>query len=110
MTAAALPERIARHITIQANGCWSWDRLNWAGYGCPVGIHGHYAVPHRVVYELLVGPIRSNSGGWQRRLTECVRGHRFTPENTYVCPRGKRECRTCRNAASRRHKNRRKAA
>lgn len=27
--------------------------------------------------------------------THCSRGHEFTPENTYVDPRGKRNCRVC---------------
>lgn len=27
--------------------------------------------------------------------TVCVRGHEFTPENTYIKPNGCRECRTC---------------
>lgn len=30
--------------------------------------------------------------------THCIRGHEFTPENTYVIPSvGKRQCRTCRS-------------
>lgn len=28
-------------------------------------------------------------------VTECIRGHRFTEENTYVYPDGRRSCRTC---------------
>lgn len=28
--------------------------------------------------------------------TLCVRGHEFTPENTYTYPDGRRSCRTCR--------------
>jgi hypothetical protein len=31
------------------------------------------------------------------RKTHCLRGHEFTPENTYVKPSGIRECRTCRD-------------
>jgi len=34
------------------------------------------------------------------RKTHCVRGHEFTPENTYIQPAtGKRRCRTCALAA-----------
>lgn len=29
------------------------------------------------------------------RKIECDHGHPFTPENTYISPRGSRECRTC---------------
>lgn len=48
------------------------------------------------------GPAARNSA-----KTECLRGHPFTPENTYVTPDGRRMCRTCsaeRSARSRRRK------
>ncbi len=31
----------------------------------------------------------------------CQRGHEFKPENTYVRPNGKRECKTCTQAYAR---------
>lgn len=31
----------------------------------------------------------------RRVATECRRGHPYTADNTYVTPRGKRQCRTC---------------
>lgn len=34
----------------------------------------------------------------------CVHGHEFTPENTYVNPRGERQCRQCLRDASNRHR------
>jgi hypothetical protein len=37
-----------------------------------------------------------NFAAKQARQTECIHGHPFTPENTYV-HRGHRYCRTCRN-------------
>lgn len=44
------------------------------------------------------GRHKANSNGWQKRKTECKRGHPFTPENTYVDTRGYRVCRTCQRA------------
>ncbi|MEV4246982.1 HNH endonuclease signature motif containing protein [Streptosporangium canum] len=35
------------------------------------------------------------------RKTHCIRGHEFTPENTYRPARGGRQCRTCRRNAER---------
>lgn len=42
-------------------------------------------------------------------VTHCPRGHEYTPENTYVCKRGKRSCQTCKGIASKAYQ-RRKAA
>lgn len=40
--------------------------------------------------------------------THCERaGHPLTGANLYVCPRGRRECRTCRNEATNRARARR---
>jgi hypothetical protein len=36
--------------------------------------------------------------GVNARLIRCRQGHEFTPENTYVDPRGHRVCRTCMRA------------
>ncbi len=36
--------------------------------------------------------------------TACVHGHEFTPENTYVDPRGRRMCRTCNRERNARHR------
>lgn|SRR5690625_726166 len=40
------------------------------------------------------------------RKTHCVRGHPLSGMNLYVCPRGKRECRTCRAEANARRRRR----
>lgn len=32
---------------------------------------------------------------WKRFRSHCRHGHEFTPENTYIHPRGHRECRQC---------------
>lgn len=42
----------------------------------------------------------------EHTLEECQRGHAFTPENTYIGPRGRRECRACRYAAVIAHRQR----
>ena len=39
---------------------------------------------------------RNTLGSIAAAKTHCVHGHEFTEENTYRCPSGKRECRTCR--------------
>lgn len=35
--------------------------------------------------------------------THCKHGHAYTPDNTYIDPRGRPECRTCRRAWQRDH-------
>ena len=41
------------------------------------------------------------SGRKQRQRTHCSKGHKYTPENTYITPQGWRNCRTCHNAKMR---------
>lgn len=47
-------------------------------------------VPHRVNILRGIGPAAINA-----RRTQCVNGHPFTSENTYLTPNGRRQCRTC---------------
>ena len=47
--------------------------------------------------------------GLNHRKVECIRGHPFDDANTYVDPRGRRQCRACRAEAARRFKERRAA-
>lgn len=35
---------------------------------------------------------------WNANLTHCKRGHLFNEENTYLTPRGRRQCRICQHA------------
>lgn len=42
--------------------------------------------------------------------THCVQGHEFDESNTYVNPRGQRQCRACAAARSRAYQARKKAA
>jgi hypothetical protein len=45
---------------------------------------------------------------WHANRTHCRQGHPYNEQNTYVTPSGKRDCRTCRGAASRRAAERRR--
>jgi hypothetical protein len=42
----------------------------------------------------------------RRAKTHCPQGHPYDEANTYVTPRGHRDCRTCRTEASRRRRGR----
>jgi hypothetical protein len=46
---------------------------------------------------------RGIRGEQLRSQTHCVAGHLYDEDNTYVTPDGRRNCRTCRRAADRRH-------
>jgi hypothetical protein len=39
---------------------------------------------------------RGDTGGWEKRKTECHRGHPYAGDNLYVTPTGKRQCKKCR--------------
>ena len=39
-------------------------------------------------------------------VTHCTNGHEYTPENTYLPTRGRRQCRSCRLAAAHRYATR----
>lgn len=53
-----LPVRIRTKIRVNESGCWIWTAANFGirGYGA-VWWHGQAAGAHRVVYEILCGPI-----------------------------------------------------
>lgn len=42
-----------------------------------------------------------------QRKTHCKHGHEYTPENTYICPKGNRSCLICRGAAEARRRAKR---
>lgn len=51
-------QRIDSHVDRRPNGCWIWTAaLNESGYGATTHADGRYAMAHRVVYEIHVGPI-----------------------------------------------------
>ena len=52
-----LPERLRSKITVDpSTGCWLWRAVNSRGYGT-IRWSGKPRTAHRVVYELLAGPI-----------------------------------------------------
>lgn len=50
-----------------------------------------------------------NPAATHARQTHCVHGHEFNTQNTYIDPRGKRQCRACLNAATAAWKARKRA-
>lgn len=109
-----LIERLASAIDYRGDdACWLWRAaLDTIGYGS-VTVNGRRQCVHRVVYELLVGPIPpgleldhlcrvraccnprhlepvthlTNMGrGAHATKTHCKRGHPLTPENVYNPP------------------------
>lgn len=54
---------------------------------------------------------RRRSRNQHTEIEQCKRGHRFTPDNTYINPTsGSRQCRTCRREDNRRRKAAKKEA
>lgn len=47
---------------------------------------------------------------WRQAITECIWGHEYTPENTYLDRSGRRECRTCIRARNKAAKENRRGA
>jgi len=114
-------ERLADKLTV-GDGCWEWTAAKTAlGYGKfgTGGKYGGWTPAHRVLYELIVGPIPEGlaldhlccnkscvrpehlepvtTGENFRRAntkTHCIRGHELTVENTYRYEYG-RVCRLC---------------
>lgn len=125
MSPEDLPWNIRAFVRIEASGCWRWTgRPTTKGYGRanykPLGYRD--AGAHVVVRHLLVGPTPEGleldhlcrnrwccnpdhlepvthaenmrrSGPAQK--THCLNGHEYTPENTYIRPNGRRDCRAC---------------
>lgn len=126
-----LPVRLSSKINVQTDGCWLWTAYCAPnGYGiCWLNAPGKLA--HRVVYQLLVGPIppgldidhlcrvrncvnphhlepvtrRENlrrGVGVSSAMTHCRRGHPFDEDNTYWIDATRRQCRACKRERQRR--------
>ena len=129
-------ERFDAKVKIDESGCWLWTGyIDQKGYGVfgvsakelwkahrysytqhvweiPAGIQlDHLCRVRHCVNPSHLEPvtnqentIRGNAA--RPKADRCRRGHRFDEANTYICPRGKRECKTCRDAAAERHRRR----
>lgn len=80
--------------------------------------HPHTKTPANVRFQLCVRPahleavtqkvntLRGTSPAAIHAVkTHCIRGHEFTPENTYLRPSGGRQCIECRNFLARRYRS-----
>lgn len=128
-----LEERITARVKITGT-CWIWQGALRNGYGA-IGIAGKTLYTHRLMYELRIGPIPDDlvidhlcrnppccnpdhmeavtrgqnvlrgDRGRGTRVTQCHRGHPYTPDNTYVNPKGHRVCRTCKKAREQQYRS-----
>jgi hypothetical protein len=116
---------------IKGDGCWGWNGCHTGvGYGtfC-VGV-GQMRLAHRIIYELVIGPIPDGlqidhlcrnrgcvnpahleavtqaenlrRGRFGILCTHCPKGHPYDEVNTYRDPGGGRRCREC-HRVNRRH-------
>lgn len=119
-------ERFASKIELLPNGCHGWKGGEYGkGYSL-FTIDGENYRAHRVIYVWTYGEPNCDihhtcgdrrcvnpdhlevaaSGQPHHRGSSpnfCAHGHEFTPENTYVNPRGERQCRKCMRAATGRY-------
>lgn len=92
--------------------CHSWDLSCDGGASCA---HRKCANPaHMEPVTPAENTKRGRSGRAQTKrgaaLTHCLRGHEYTPENTYRWKGGWRKCRTCHREGERVNAAKRKAA
>ena len=115
-------QRFESHLVREdENGCWIWDKPRRDGYGqffgaahrwsyeyhigpIPDGLHIDHLCRNRACVNpwhlepvpLIENVMRGHGFYAQNaRKTHCIRGHEFSPENTYVTPNGRRQCRKC---------------
>jgi len=78
--AGILPARIARRIEPEPNsGCWLWTgHVERTGYG-RVWWNRHQGMAHRVVYQILNGPIPEATLDHRCRVRSCVNPAHLRP-------------------------------
>jgi hypothetical protein len=133
-----LPARFWDKVRRVPSGCWEWtaslDRYGYSKYS----EQGRDLKGHRVAYIGLRGPLadgtqldhlRRNRAcvnpahlepvtqaenarrSAPAQKTHCANGHEFTPENTYLRPKGgRRDCRACIRDRVRRYQSKGRAA
>jgi hypothetical protein len=70
--------------------------------GCPPGPCPHRLCQNPTHFEIVADQVNVNrSHNSNIRKTHCPRRHEYTPENTYITPRGSRVCKECRRATDR---------
>ncbi len=111
--------RLWPRIRFRKHGCWIWvgPVSERDGYGT-IKVEGRMRAVHRFVYEMHRGPIPEGltidhlcgeqlcvnpshmeavaRNTRRPKPKRCPRGHPYTPENTYIDPRGAKVCRICR--------------
>ncbi len=100
--------RIQKRVRKDPNGCWTW--LTESTHPEPrLRYKDRYYSPRRLLWKLVKGGMpgalwaRCNNRlcvnpdhFYEKRSTqECSNGHKQTPDNAYVGPRGARVCRLC---------------
>ena len=125
------PKNLLKNVRVTKNGCWNWQQwIDKLGYG-QVSFQGKVHLAHRVFFLVFTGELpkeldhlcdnrrccnpehlkpvthyenlmRGNGmGAINRDKTHCIRGHKFTPKNTYLPKNGQRQCRKCNNLRNR---------
>lgn len=129
-------DRFSNKVIVLSNGCHQWTGAkDRDGYG-KFQLDGKCIFAHRYAYQCRYGALDTSlvidhlcrnracvnpehmeqvttqentrrGGHYESLKTHCDHGHEFTDENTYICTRGWRNCRTCRKIADRKRRAKR---